>query len=69
VVPRPRGHAVTGSHAPSTRLGACDPCRAGDHAGCTDLGEVYEPFDDPCTCYDDSWEWHEAIAPNARSEP
>jgi len=50
------------SHAPSTRLGACDPCRAGDHAGCVDIDpEAAHPGPD-CTCYDHSWEWHERTA-------
>jgi len=54
---------VTPSHAPSTRLGACDPCAAGDHAGCTDT-EARLPDPGilwPCTCYDDAWEWHETL--------
>jgi len=55
---------VAPSHAPSTRLGACDPCRAGDHAGCDEITVGGEPCgsDSLCTCYDDGWEWHEEVA-------
>jgi hypothetical protein len=48
------------SHAPSERLGACDPCRRGDHAGCWSI--VSPAAEDDCTCYDDRWEWHETLA-------
>jgi hypothetical protein len=54
------------SHAPSTRLGACDPCRAGDHGSCEELTIGGDPCGTEhldCTCYDDSWEWHETLAP------
>lgn len=54
------------THAPSTRLGACDPCRAGDHAGCDELAGDGRGGDTFCTCYDNSWEWHETIAPSLR---
>lgn len=41
-----------GSHAPSERPGACDACRAGDHGGCIE----------PCTCYDDDWDFHDRLS-------
>jgi hypothetical protein len=52
------------SHAPSGRLGACDGCANGDHAGCDVVAaDQYEAVD--CTCYDDAWEWHEALGRRA----
>ncbi|MCI0635551.1 MAG: hypothetical protein L0206_16800 [Actinobacteria bacterium] len=52
------------SHAPSTRLGACDECRAGDHGSCAEVTTGGEPCgsESLCLCYDDAWEWHETIA-------
>lgn len=57
------GRSLTPSHAPSTRPGACDPCANGDHAGCDEIhiGDAGGGIDTLCTCYDDSWEWHEEI--------
>lgn len=52
------------SHAPSERPGACDPCRAGDHGSCTAANDD-TPGTNPaldCTCYDDSWEFHDQLA-------
>jgi hypothetical protein len=51
-------------HVPSTRLGACDPCRNNDHAACWEARRTDPPLpsdDSVCTCYDDSWEWHDAL--------
>lgn len=45
------------SHAPSSRLGACDACSDGDHGSCVGVTDR-----DDCTCYDDTWEWHETVA-------
>lgn len=54
-----------GSHAPSERPGACDPCRAGDHGSCLDLmthtGGACTHQSTSCSCYDHSWEWHEQL--------
>jgi hypothetical protein len=48
-----------GSHAPSGRPGACDPCQAGDHGGCDDLANADAL--DTCSCYAASWEDHETL--------
>lgn len=57
------------AHEPSLRGGACDACRANDHGGCDELafggGEALS--DSLCSCYDDSWEDHEALLRHSRS--
>lgn len=52
------------SRPPSTRLGACEPCRRGDHGACSESHLGGDPCgsDTTCTCYDDAWEWHDRIA-------
>lgn len=61
---------------PSTRGGACEPCRGhhgrADHGNCwaNSLNTPEGPSDTGgCTCYDDAWEWHEQLVASVWADP